>query len=168
MLILLVFANLIFYLSGKQDPCSLFSLFFCMQLWTQALQPTQKTNLLFIHVSLKIPNNCEMMVSHTLPLSEFEKADTPQRFSKNKSITVTFRLQCLLMGFWHNERFTEISNHTLLINSPFLKPPSVSHNCQPFEHASIISYTFISHLLTAAERTSRNMDKVAAIGLITI
>lgn len=97
-----------------------------------------------------------------------KKPDAPRRFSKNKSITVTFRLECLLMGFWHNECFTEISNHTPLINSPFLEPPSVSHNCQPFERASIISYTFISHLLTAAERASRNMDKVAANGLITI
>lgn len=73
-----------------------------------------------------------------------------------------------VMGFYHNERFTETSNRTLLINSPFLKPPSVSHNCQPFERASIISYTFISHLLTAAERASRNKDKVAAVGLITL
>lgn len=32
-------------------------------------------------------------------------------------------------------------HRTLLINSPFLKPPWVSHNCQPFKHASIISYT---------------------------
>ena len=102
------------------------------------------------------------------PCMVLKKADTSRRFTKNKSITVTFRLECLLMGFWHNERLTEISNHTRLINSPFLKPPSVSHNCQPFEHASIISYTFISHLLTAAERASRNMDKVAATGLITI
>lgn len=124
--------------------------------------------MLFIHVPLKIPKNCEMMVSHTVPLSESEKADTSRRSSKNKSITVTFRLECLLMGFYHNERFTEISNRTLLINSPFLEPPSVSHNCQPFERASIISYTFISHLLTAAERASRNTDKVAPIGLITI
>lgn len=133
-----------------------------------ALELAQQTNLLFTCVSLEIPNKCEMIASHTVPLSGFKKADTSRCLSKNKSITVTFRLQCLLMGFWHNERFAEISNHTLLINSPFLKPPSVSHNCQPFEHASIISYTFISHLLTAAERASRNTDKVAVAGLITI
>lgn len=80
-------------------------------------------------------------------------------------VTVTFSL---FMGFYHNKRFTEIPNHTSLINSPFLKPPSVSHNCQPFKRASIISYTFISHLLTARERAGRNLDKVAVTSLITI
>ena len=109
-----------------------------------------------------------MTVSHTAPRMDLKTLTCPGVFSKNKSITVTFRLECLLMGFRYNERFAEISNRTLLINSPFLEPPSVSHNCQPFKHASIISYTFISHLLTAAERASRNTDKVAAIGLITI
>lgn len=109
------------------------------------------------------------MASRTVPLSEFEKADTSRRFTKNKSTAVTFRLQWLLMGFHHNERFGEKKFHrTLLINSPFLKPPSVSRNCQAFKHASIISYTFISHLLTAAEWARHNTDKVAPVGLITV
>lgn len=70
------------------------------------------------------------------------------------------------MGSDHNKHFTEMPDHTLVINSPFLKPPSVSYNCYSFKHEAIILSTFISHLLIAAEEASHNMDKVAFTGLI--
>ena len=130
----------------------------------------QKNKLLFVRVlrsCTKNPNDCRIMASHTVP-SGFEKADSGGVPLKIKVLLSPSEYNACLWDFYHNERFTEIPNHTHLINSPFLKPPPVSYNCQPFKQASIISYTFICYLLTAAEEASRNTDKIAAVGLITV
>lgn len=68
----------------------------------------QKTHLLLIHVvQSKNKNKCELTLSHTAPLSEFEKVEPWQRFSKNKCISVTFRQECPLIGFHHKTCFRE-------------------------------------------------------------
>lgn len=169
-----MFTYLIFYLSDTQNPCSLLFLF--LYAIMNSCCGTRPTDQFAVYLCfIKKDQTTEEWSSFVMcPYLNFNSnnnkknnPDVSRHFSKYKGITVTFRVGCLLMGFWHNECLTEISNHTLLINSPFLEPPSVSRNCQPFERASIISYTFI-YLLTAAAWASSNKDKVAAAGLITI
>lgn len=90
-------------------------------------------------------------------------------FKKRRSSSIKSNPEHVFTGFEHPALHGNPSpNHAFLINSTFLKPPSVSHNCPGFKRASIISYIFISLPLIAMEQSDCGVDKVAGHGLITV